>query len=254
MPVLNSAIPEYFSHCSSLYLQVDPTRVPRHIAIIMDGNGRWARQKGLLRVRGHEHARASVREAARACGEIGVKALSLFAFSTENWKRPPGEVDFLLHFLKTTLEDEAKDLSDENVSLRVSGDLGALPDWLNLTLSNSVKALQANTGLILNLAINYGGKQDIVQAMNKMLEARSLKSEVEISEDEFEKYLYTSGLPDVDLLIRTSGELRISNFFLWQAAYAELYFTPLLWPDFRREHVLEAVLEYQKRQRRFGGL
>lgn len=244
-------IPEYFCPCSSLYLQVDLKRLPKHIAIIMDGNGRWAKKQGFLRFKGHEHARASVRECVRSCGELGVEALSLFAFSMENWKRPKEEVYFLLNLFKKTLEEEREELDQNNVRLRIAGDRKALPEWLNSAIDETGEALRDNTGLLLNLAINYGGKQDILQAVNKWSEMRGQRSEV--TEEDFEKCLYTNGLPPVDLMIRTSGELRISNFFLWQAAYAELYFTPVLWPDFRRQHLLEAILDYQKRDRRFGG-
>jgi len=244
-----SEIQSYFYSCDSLYKQLNLQRVPKHIAIIMDGNGRWAKQRGFMRIRGHEHARTSVRECVKTCGELGVKALSLFAFSTENWSRPKEEVDFLFKLFQMTLEQEGDELNKSSVFLRVSGDRTQLPDWLNKTLDSSIKNLSGNHGLVLNLAVNYGGKQDILQAVNKVISVGS-----KITEGEFEKALYTNGLPDVDLLIRTSGELRISNFFLWQAAYAELYFTPVLWPDFRREHLLEAILDFQKRNRRFGAI
>lgn len=250
MPEVTSAVPSYFSSCASIFLQLDLKRIPKHIAIIMDGNGRWAKSKGWMRVRGHEAATASVRESVRACGELGVSVLSLFAFSTENWSRPKEEVEFLFKLFQKTLESELEELKANNVRLRLCGDAGPLPEWLKATIRRCEEALAANTGLILNLAVNYGGKQDILNAVNQAVKGGAKK----ITEEIIAEHLLTDGLPDVDLMVRTSGELRISNFFLWQAAYAELYFPKILWPDFRREHLLEAVLEYQSRDRRFGNV
>ncbi len=242
----------YFKQQQEEWSKVDFARVPAHIAIIMDGNGRWAKERGWQRVMGHENARTSVRESVRACGELGVKVLSLFAFSTENWTRPKQEVDFLFELFKRTLEGERQELADNNVRLSVCGDRARLPAWLDKSISAVEDALAKNTGLLLNLAVNYGGKQDVLRATQRLM--ASGKDPAKVTADDLTAQLYTAGLPDVDLLIRTSGEQRISNFFLWQAAYAELCFLPVLWPDFRREHLLGAVLEYQGRSRRFGAL
>ncbi|MBI4063914.1 MAG: di-trans,poly-cis-decaprenylcistransferase [Elusimicrobia bacterium] len=221
----------------------------------MDGNGRWARGKGWTRIFGHEHGRDSVREAVKTSGELGVKALSLFAFSTENWSRPKEEVEFLMRLFDRTLREETQEMAASNVRLRTSGDLSRFPAWLQETIRHSVETLSGNTGLILNLAVNYGGKQDILQAVNRLQEGYRIQDTgYRVTEEEFEKHLQTSGLPAVDLLIRTSAEQRISNFFLWQAAYAEFVFMDVYWPDFRRQHLLKAILEYQGRDRRFGNV
>ncbi|MBI4667589.1 MAG: di-trans,poly-cis-decaprenylcistransferase [Elusimicrobia bacterium] len=247
-------LPAYFERYRELFSKLDREHIPCHAAIIMDGNGRWARQRGLVRYRGHEHAMKSVRESVRASAELGLKALSLFAFSTENWKRPKEEVAFLLRLFDRTLANELDELCGNNVRFMCSGDRQKLPDWLNKTIDRAGEMLAKNTGLILNLAVNYGGKQDILQAVNKLLKGGARSAQREITETEFEKALFTGNLPPVDLMIRTSGEQRISNFFLWQAAYAELIFLDVLWPDFRRQHLLEAVIEYQNRDRRFGAI
>lgn len=229
---------------------LDTKRVPRHIAIIMDGNGRWAKGQGLLRVAGHKAGVDSVREAVRTCGELGVEALTLFSFSTENWLRPKAEVDELMKLLAWALKHETLDLDKNNVRLRASGRIQGLPEKVRHQLQKSIKHLEKNTGLILNLALNYGARAEIVDAVNSLIK----DGVKEVSEEEISGRLYTAGLPDPDLLIRTSGEMRISNFLLWQIAYAELVVTETNWPDFRKQHLYDAIVDFQGRKRRFGGL
>jgi undecaprenyl diphosphate synthase len=230
--------------------QIDPAKLPQHIAMIMDGNGRWAKQRHLPRVFGHRAGITSVREAVRACGELGIKALTLYAFSAENWSRPSTEVNALMRLLEDYLERELPELQKNNVQLRAIGRWQSLPAGARTGLERVIAATAKNKGLILNLALNYGGRQEIVDACN-----RALKDKVkQVDEETFATYLNTSGLPDPDLLIRTSGEMRISNFLLWQLAYTEIYITPTAWPEFRRKHLYEAILDFQQRQRRFGGL
>ena len=230
--------------------EIDPARLPRHIAVIMDGNGRWARQRGLPRLAGHKAGVESVREIVSACADLGIEVLTLYSFSTENWLRPKEEVSDLMKLLAFALRRETRKLKENNVRLRAAGRLGALPAEMRAELERSLKALGDNTGLCLNLALNYGSRQEIVDAVNRLIASGAAK----ISEDDLSRNLYTAGLPDPDLVIRTSGELRLSNFLLWQSAYAELYVTSVLWPDFRREHLREAIADFQRRQRRFGGL
>lgn len=231
--------------------------IPRHIAIIMDGNGRWAKQAGFMeRIRGHEAGVDSVRAAVRACGELHVQVLTLYAFSVENWKRPEREIGFLMSMLEKFLRQEIDELNAGNVRLRVSGRVEDLPQNVRLALDNAIAATSGNTGLILNLALSYGGRTEIARAARLLaarVEAGEMRAE-EIDEVALESELYTAGLPDPDLLIRTSGEMRVSNFLLWQIAYTEIYVTPVFWPEFRRIHLYEALLEYSKRDRRFGGL
>ncbi|MCK4436661.1 isoprenyl transferase [bacterium] len=236
--------------------KLDKSKLPRHIAIIMDGNGRWARKRRLPRVAGHRAGVQSVREIVRACGEIGIKVLTLYAFSAENWKRPRREVDTLMRLLREFLRRELPSLNKNRVRLRAIGRLKELPPKVQEALEKTIKSTEGNNGLILNLAINYGGRSEIVDAVKglaKDVEKGICKPE-EINEEIFEKYLYTSHLPDPDLLIRTSGEHRVSNFLLWQVSYSEIWVTSVYWPDFRRRHLLEALLDYQGRERRFGGL
>jgi undecaprenyl diphosphate synthase len=216
----------------------------------MDGNGRWAEKRGLPRAAGHKAGIDSVRETVRACGELGISVLTLYAFSTENWLRPAEEVQELMRLLSWALRHELRDLGKNGVRLRVSGRIKDLPDEVRQELSRSVEDLRDNQGLLLNLALNYGSRQEIVDAVNAALREGAR----EIDEQMISRHLYTAGLPDPDLVIRTSGEMRLSNFLLWQIAYAELYVTPVLWPEFRRPHLLEAVAQYQKRDRRFGGV
>jgi undecaprenyl diphosphate synthase len=230
--------------------------LPRHVAVIMDGNGRWAKQRGLPRIAGHRAAVESVRDVVRAAGEVGVEVLSLFTFSLENWSRPEEEVEALMFLLQETLPAEVPSLNENNVRLRAVGRLHDLPSSVRKALRESEEALAGNSGLQLVLALSYGGQAELVDA------ARAIAEEVaagkldpgQIDAELYRSKLYTHRYPEPDLLIRTSGEHRISNFFLWQIAYAELWFTPVLWPDFRAEHLYRAIREYQERERRFGGV
>ena len=236
---------------------LDPGRLPAHIGIIMDGNGRWARRRSLPRVAGHRAGVEPVRMAVETCARLGIPSLTLYAFSAENWKRPRAEVETLWRLLRYYLGREVSRLIANNIRLRAIGRIHALPAEVRRQLDGAVRATSSNTGLILNLAINYSGRAEIVDAVNSLIEearrAGALGSLV-IDEDSIAARLATAGQPDVDLLIRTSGELRISNFLLWQIAYAELYVTSTLWPDFDRLALLEAIAAYQKRDRRFGGI
>jgi len=233
-----------------LLRQIDRNRLPRHIAIIMDGNGRWAKKRGWPRLMGHRAGTESVREAVQVCGELGVEVLTLYAFSTENWLRPAAEVSGLMKLLSKTLRLEVPKLNRNNVRLRAIGRLEALPAAVRGDLQKAMAALKDNTGLILNLALNYGGRQEIVDAVRAVVESGAET----VDETAIQRHLYTAGLPDPDLLVRTSGEFRISNFLLWQIAYTEIYVTNTFWPDFRRRQLYEAVLNYQNRVRRFGGV
>lgn len=236
--------------------KIDLKKLPQHIAIIMDGNGRWAKKRGKLRIFGHESAVIAVRETTEAAAEIGIKYITLFAFSTENWDRPKYEVDALMQLLVNTISKETKTLNDNNIKLTAIGDLKSLPnDCLN-NLNRSIEATAKNTRMTLVLALSYSSKSEILEAVKKIGEKvknNQLLPE-NITQKDFSEHLSTSlqGIPDPDLLIRTSGEYRISNFLLWQIAYAELYFTPILWPDFRKEDLYKAILDYQTRERRFG--
>ena len=231
-----------------------PDKVPRHIAIIMDGNGRWAKQKGMPRVLGHRSGVKSVREVTEAAGEIGVKYLTLYAFSTENWSRPPAEVTALMSLLVETIRGEIKDLNKNGVRLLAIGDLEALPQKSYKTLMEGIEQTKNNDKLTLVLALNYSAKWEILRAARLLAEqtARGQLRPEDIDEKMFESALSTGGIPDPELLIRTSGETRISNFLLWQIAYSELYFTPVFWPDFGKKELFEAILSYQRRERRFG--
>jgi len=230
--------------------------LPRHIAVIMDGNGRWARKRHLPRVAGHRAGRHSVRRCVEACGRLGIEVLTLYTFSQENFNRPRAEVSALWRFLQETLAAELDDLMDKKVRLVASGDLTQLPDTAQQALARVIDTLSGNTGLVLNLALAYGGRQEIVHAalqLSKRLQAGELRPD-EVTEAEFSRGLYSPGLPDPDLVIRTSGEARLSNFLLWQSAYSELLITPVLWPDFNERDLLMAVADYQARERRFGAL
>ncbi len=241
----------------SLARLIDPERLPRHIAIIMDGNGRWAKRRSLPRVAGHKAGIDSVRATVEACARLGIRALTLYAFSAENWKRPRSEVETLWRLLHTYMRRELPNMMENRIRMRAIGRLDQLPESVRHDLEAAMRETSANTGLQVNLAINYSGRAEIVDAVNALVEEarRSGRAaELRIDEESIQSHLYTSGLPDPDLMIRTSGELRISNFLLWQLAYAELYVTATLWPDFRRGDLLQAILEYQKRDRRFGGL
>ena len=237
--------------------KLDAKRLPAHIAIIMDGNGRWARQRNYPRIMGHRAGVDPVRTVVETCAQLGLEALTLYAFSVENWKRPRHEIEGLWRLLRFYLRRELPNLMRNDIQLVAIGRLETLPaavqDELQLVMENTA----GNRGMRLNLAINYGGRTELVDAVNSMLDNARLEGNLdalEITEDAIAEHLYTAGLKDPDLLIRTSGEMRISNFLLWQIAYAELYVTETLWPDFTRTELLEAIFEYQNRERRFGGL
>jgi len=236
---------------------IDPDRLPAHIAIIMDGNGRWASRRRLPRVAGHKAGVGPVRSTVETCARLGIKVLTLYAFSVENWKRPRLEVDTLWRLLRFYLRKELPELQKNDIRLQAIGRLEALAADVRRELDEVVEATAANRGLLVNLAINYGGRTEIVDAVNAALELARIEGRVDalhFDEETIAAHLYTAFSPEPDLLIRTSGEMRISNFLLWQIAYAELYMTETLWPDFSRAHLLTAVLEYQKRDRRYGGL
>jgi undecaprenyl diphosphate synthase len=233
---------------------IDFNNLPRHIAVIMDGNGRWAKKKGAARIFGHRNAIQAVKDVTEGCGELGIKYLTLYAFSTENWGRPKEEVDALMELLVNTLQKEISTLHENQVKLRTIGDVTHLPKNCQNNLAEAIEATKNNSGLTMQLALNYSGRWEIVEAARKLAEEAKMgliKPE-EIDEHYFSEHLKTAGIPDPELLIRTSGELRVSNFLLWQIAYTEIFITPTLWPDFRKEHLYEAICAYQKRERRFG--
>ena len=228
--------------------------IPKHTAIIMDGNGRWAEQKGMPRIFGHQNGVTAVRKIVEAASKFNIKYLTLFTFSVENWDRPTSEIDTLMGLLVQTLKDEFEDMFKNNIKLNAIGDLDSLPNEVREELYAIIESTKGNTGMTLTLALSYGGKQEIFKAVKEISE--KVKNDI-ICLDNFDDsvindHLYTSDLPDVDLLIRTSGEKRISNFLLWQIAYAELYFTDVYWPDFTEEDLEKAIVEYQNRERRFG--
>ncbi|MGC8802306.1 MAG: isoprenyl transferase [Bacteroidales bacterium] len=234
--------------------KIDRDKLPRHVAVIMDGNGRWARKKGNQRIFGHQNGVKAVRETVEAAAELGIKFLTLYAFSTENWKRPQNEVNALMHLLISTLNTEIKTLQENNVKLLAIGDLDSLPVNVHNQLKSTIELTAKNTGLSLVLALSYSGRWEMLHAMKNLIQ---LANEGKIFPDDldeqtFYQFMQSSFMPYPELLIRTSGEYRISNFLLWQIAYTELYFTPILWPDFRKENFYEAILDFQKRERRFG--
>jgi len=236
---------------------IDPSRLPAHIAIIMDGNGRWASRRSLPRVAGHRAGVGPVRSTVETCARMGIEALTLYAFSVENWKRPRAEVETLWRLLRFYLRKELPELQRNDIKLQAIGRLEALPADVRRELDSVVEATAGNRGLLVNLAINYGGRTEIVDAVNTIIELARIEGRLDslrVDEEMIGAHLYTALSPPPDLLIRTSGEMRISNFLLWQIAYSELYVTETLWPDFNRTHLLTAVLEYQKRDRRYGGL
>ncbi len=234
--------------------KVNPQKLPKHVAIIMDGNGRWAKQKGNQRIFGHKNGVKAVREVTEAAAEIGVKYLTLYAFSTENWNRPKIEIDALMQLLVSTIHSETKTLLKNNVRLMAIGDKESLPLSVQQNLQDSINQTANNTGLTLVLALSYSSRWEIVNAVKKI--ALDIENNVlthqDINEQIFSNYLTTKDIPDPELLIRTSGEYRISNFLLWQIAYSELYFTNKLWPDYRKNDFYEAIIDYQTRERRFG--
>ncbi len=234
--------------------KIDPKRLPKHIAVIMDGNGRWAKQRGKLRVFGHESGVTAVRETAEACAEIGIKYLTLYAFSTENWNRPKMEVDALMNLLVKTLNKETKTLMDNKIRLGAIGDLTQLDPQCRKQLQETIDNTSGNDRMEMFLALSYSARWEITEATKKiaqLVKEGSLNPD-DINQDLMTSMLTTKSIPDPELLIRTSGEYRISNFLLWQIAYSELYFTPVLWPDFRKEHLYEAIYDFQHRERRFG--
>ncbi len=228
--------------------------LPRHVAIIMDGNGRWAKARGVPRLMGHRAGRESVREAVKGCVAIGVEVLTLYTFSIENWNRPATEVRALMAILRNTLREEREELRRQNVRLQVVGRAADLPAPVRKSIEETQDYLAASSGLLLNLALSYSGRAEMTDAVRRILgdAARESIDPRRVDEEFVESYLYTAGLPDPDLLIRTSGEMRLSNFMLWQMAYTELWITDTLWPDFRREHLYRAIADFQGRERRFG--
>jgi len=234
--------------------RIDFNNLPQHVAIIMDGNGRWAKKKGAARIFGHQNAIKAVKEATEGCAELGVKYLTLYAFSTENWGRPQEEIDGLMHLLVRTLRSEIETLTKNNISLTTIGDISSLPQNCQHELRESIKATSENTGLILVLALNYSGRWELKEAIKEI--SHDIKAGIiepnDISQPLISSYLNTRNIPDPELLIRTSGEMRVSNFLLWQIAYTELYVTEILWPDFRKKDLHQALISYQKRERRFG--
>ncbi len=235
---------------------LDPARIPAHVAIIMDGNGRWAEQRGLARSAGHRAGIEAVRRTIEGCRECGVRILTLYAFSTENWQRPAEEVETLMQLLEESVQEEADELIRNRIQLRVIGDLQTLDATLRQQVERVIGLTRSNQELVLNLAYNYGGRAEIVQAVQRLVRdvLAGATHAASIDESLISRYLYTAGFPDPDLLIRTGREQRISNFLLWQIAYTELYFCEVYWPDFAKEHLFEAIGAYQTRRRRFGGV
>lgn len=233
--------------------KLDLERLPRHIAVIMDGNGRWAQKRHLPRVAGHRTGTQSARTTIETCARLHVEALTLYAFSVENWRRPKAEIEFLMQLLREYLRKEMPLIQRNNIRMRFLGRPEELPEGVQKDTREAMEATAGNAGMVLSIALNYGGRAEIVDAMNAILVERNGNKSA-ITEDELTKHLYTASLPDPDLLIRTSGEMRVSNFLLWQIAYAEIFVTETLWPDFNRARLLEALLEFQKRERRYGGI
>jgi len=247
--------PQRTFHAGGFMLnQLNKEKLPRHIAIIMDGNGRWAKKRNLERIVGHQKGIESAREIVKFCHEIGIKVLTLYAFSIENWKRPKKEVQALMNLLKRYIQQESKELLKNNIQLRAIGNIEDMPSSVIQVLNQAIEKTKQCTGMIVNLALSYGGRDEIIRAIQnivKDIKEGNLKEE-EITEAVFSRYLFTKDLPDPDLLIRTSGEMRLSNFLLWQMAYTEIYVTEILWPDFKREDMIRALINYQSRERRFG--
>ena len=233
---------------------INKDNLPKHLAIIMDGNGRWAKQKGYLRALGHESGTKSVREVVETCAKLGIENLTLYAFSTENWNRPKLEVKLLMNILINSLQDELKTLNDNNIRLNSIGNLSLLPKSAQKKLQEVIETTKNNSRMVLTLALSYGSREELINVVKNI--SNKVKNNIisidSIDESIINQHLYTQDLPEVDLLIRTSGEHRISNFLLWQIAYAELYFTDVLWPDFKQDDLYEAIISYQKRERRFG--
>jgi len=244
------------SRDDTLFKQIDLTRLPRHIAVIMDGNGRWAKRRHLPRVAGHRGGVEGVRTTVETSARLGIDVLTLYAFSVENWKRPPFEIEALMTFLKEYLRKELENIHRNNIRFETIGRVNELDESVQFELRSAIRKTANNTGMVLNVALNYGGRVELVDACRKLLD-RCLaegRAPETITEAEITRHLYTANLPDPDLLIRTSGELRLSNFLLWQIAYSEIYVTDVLWPDFRRPDLFAVIIDFQKRERRYGGL
>lgn len=233
---------------------IDRAKVPAHVAIIMDGNGRWAAQRGLPRLAGHKAGEAAIKRIVRTAPEVGVKYLTLYTFSVENWRRPEDEVSGLMKLFRETLEQELTELHENGVQIHVIGRLQELLEETRSAFERAIELTKNNQRLVLNIALNYGGRTEILDAVNALIQEASRGETPTVDESLFSKYLYTAGSPDPELLIRTSGEFRVSNFLLWQIAYTELWVTPVLWPDFSENDFYQAIYEYQQRKRRFGGL
>ena len=229
-------------------------RLPRHIAVIMDGNGRWAQKRHLPRVAGHRAGTQSARTTIETCARLKVEALTLYAFSVENWRRPKAEIEFLMQLLREYLRKEMPLIQKNNIRMRFLGRPEELPAGVQKDTREAMEATAGNTGMVLSIALNYGGRAEIVDAMNAILAERNGHGGAAVTEEQLSRHLYTANLPDPDLLIRTSGEMRVSNFLLWQIAYAEIFVTETLWPDFNRARLLEALVDFQGRERRYGGI
>ena len=259
---MSKLVPEALDHKEkAIYSKLDPKRLPHHIAIIMDGNGRWARKRHLPRIAGHRRGMDAVRSVVETAARIHIPYMTLYAFSVENWKRrPEAEVTFLMRLLRVYLDQEVPRLNKNNVRLAYIGRRHELPENVQRKMDWAEKALEKNTGLVLTLALNYGARSELADAFNGILEAAANNGGLHhlrqqpVDEEMIRRYLYTSDQPDPDLVIRTSGEMRLSNFLLWQVAYSEIYVTETLWPDFRGSHLLEAIADFQKRERRYGGI
>ena len=240
--------------------KLDASRLPRHIAVIMDGNGRWAQKRHLPRIVGHSTGTESARTTIETCARLNIEALTLYAFSVENWRRPKTEIEFLMKLLRQYIRNEMPLIQRHNIRMRFLGRSDDLPLAVQKDTRDAIEATARNTGMVLSIALNYGGRAEIVDAMNALLAERrrhnghANSTSAPITEEQFARYLYTADLPDPDLLIRTSGEMRVSNFLLWQIAYAEIFVTDVLWPDFNRARLFEALLDFQKRERRYGGI
>ena len=258
MTTLQDKVPAGLDHKEAeVYRHLDPKRLPKHIAIIMDGNGRWAKRRHMPRVAGHRAGVSAVRSTVETAARIQIPALTLYAFSEENWKRPASEVNFLMRLLSRYLKAEVPTLNENNVRLEYIGRQHELPADVQERMSWAREATARNTGMVLTLALNYSGRSELVDAFRSIVRSAAKNGGIDhlrIDEDMVSRHLYTRHLPDPDLVVRTSGEMRLSNFLLWQLAYAEIYVTPTLWPDFRGLHLLEGIAEYQKRERRYGGL
>jgi undecaprenyl diphosphate synthase len=240
---------------ANLLEKLDLARLPRHVAVIMDGNGRWAQKRHLPRIAGHRSGTQSARTTIETCARLKIEALTLYAFSVENWRRPQTEIDFLMALLREYLRKEMPLLQKNNIRMRFLGRIDELPAGVQKDVRDAMEKTAGNQGMVLCVALNYGGRAEIVDAMNAILAERNgLGTSSKVTEEQLSRHLYTNGLPDPDLLIRTSGEMRVSNFLLWQIAYAEIFVTETLWPDFNRARLLESLLEFQKRERRYGGI